>query len=255
MFKFFERILHRRSRTDRQQMVDELRSKGAIIGEDLYIYAPNETIIDMTSPFLLTIGDHVRITSGVKILTHDYSWSAAKGYTPENGLPGAILGAQSPVEIGSHVFIGMNAIITRGVKIGDHVIVGAGSVVTKDCESNSVYAGNPARRICSMEAFCQKRKALQFAEAKEIAIRYRSRFGKVPPVEVFNEYFQLFLTRQQAEENPAFKAQMERMGGFEQTQEYMDANPPMFDGYEAFLSACYAEDDTSVEQYAGVQKA
>lgn len=27
---------------------------------------------------MITIGDHVRITEGVKILTHDYSWSVLK---------------------------------------------------------------------------------------------------------------------------------------------------------------------------------
>lgn len=253
MVKLFKRILHWSKRPDRQQIIDELRNKGAVIGEDVYIYAPNDTMIDMTSPYLLTIGDHVRITSGVKILTHDYAWSVAKGYAPENGMPGAILGAQSPVEIGSHVFIGMNAIITRGVRIGDHVIIGAGSVVTKDCEANSVYAGNPARKVCSMEAFYQKRKRLQLTEAKEIAIRYRARFGKVPPVEVFSEYFQLFFTCQQAEANPTFKAQMSRMGSFEQTLAYMDAVPPMFDGYEAFLAACYAENETAVEQATGTR--
>lgn len=226
-----------------QDMIDDLRSKGARIGEDVFIYSPNTTMIDSTSAYLLTIGDHVRITNGVRILTHDYAWSAAKGYSSEAVMAGAILGAQSPVKIGSHVFIGMDAIITRGVTIGDHVIIGAGSVVTKDCEANSVYAGNPAKRICSMEAFWHKRKAMQFQEARTLALHYRERFGKNPPKEIFNEYFQLFCTREEAEKVDAFRKQMARMDTMAETQAYMEANPPRFDGYEAFLKACYADDE------------
>ena len=60
-------------------------------------------------------------------------------------MAGAILGAQSPVTIGNHVFIGMDAVITRGVTIGDHVIIGAGSVVTRDIPANVVAVGNPCR--------------------------------------------------------------------------------------------------------------
>lgn len=33
------------------------------------------------------------------------------------------------------------------VTVGNGCIIGAGSVVTKDCEPNSVYVGNPARKI------------------------------------------------------------------------------------------------------------
>ena len=51
------------------------------------------------------------------------------------------------IDIGKNVWIGLNSIILKGVKIGDNSIVGAGSVVTSNCDSNSIYAGNPARKI------------------------------------------------------------------------------------------------------------
>lgn len=126
--------------------IDYLRRIGVKIGEDCTIYVPSKTLIDEQYPWMITIGNHVRITEGVKILTHDYSWSVLKLYEGVSENPGAILGASGTVEIGDNVFIGMNTIITRNVEIGNNVIIGAGSVVTSSCDHNGVYAGVPADR-------------------------------------------------------------------------------------------------------------
>ena len=50
----------------------------------------------------------------------------------------------APVLIADNVWIGMNAVILKGVTIGENSVVAAGSVVTKSVESNTVVAGNPA---------------------------------------------------------------------------------------------------------------
>ena len=55
----------------------------------------------------------------------------------------------APIKIGSHVWIGQGVIILKGVTIGDNSIIGAGSVVTKDVDSNTIVAGNPAKKIGS----------------------------------------------------------------------------------------------------------
>lgn len=39
------------------------------------------------------------------------------------------------------------------------MIVGANSVVTKDLPSGGVYAGNPAKRVCSLDDYLEKMKA------------------------------------------------------------------------------------------------
>ena len=49
-----------------------------------------------------------------------------------------------PVRIADNVWIGMNAVILKGVTIGENSIVAAGSVVTKTVPPNVVVAGNPA---------------------------------------------------------------------------------------------------------------
>jgi acetyltransferase-like isoleucine patch superfamily enzyme len=50
----------------------------------------------------------------------------------------------APVKICDNVWIGMNAVILKGVMIGENSVVAAGSVVTKNVEPNTVVAGNPA---------------------------------------------------------------------------------------------------------------
>jgi sugar O-acyltransferase (sialic acid O-acetyltransferase NeuD family) len=59
--------------------------------------------------------------------------------------PGAVLAGN--VVIGDHSFIGANSTVKQGVTIGDNVIVGAGAVVLNNIPSNSIYVGNPARKL------------------------------------------------------------------------------------------------------------
>ena len=240
MLRNLVRNLLYREKASSEKFVAYLKKQGVEIGEDVTFYSPPHTHVDLTFPWLLTIGDHVRITHGVIILMHDYSWSVLK-QLPEH--EGRIYGAQSPVTIGSNVFIGMNAIITRGVTIGDNVIIGAGSVVTRDCEPNSVYAGNPARKIMTIEEYRQKRERKQFCEAKELTRIYREKFGAFPPIEVFNEYFMLFATAEEAKRIPKFRSQMATGRNFQKSDLYMRQHKPMFDGYDDFLRTCFGEEE------------
>lgn len=56
------------------------------------------------------------------------------------------------------VFIGSNVTILNDVRIGSNSIVAAGAVVTKDVPANSVVGGVPAKVICSMDEYLNKRK-------------------------------------------------------------------------------------------------
>ncbi|NKF08517.1 CatB-related O-acetyltransferase [Clostridium gasigenes] len=49
--------------------------------------------------------------------------------------------------VGNDVWIGSNAVISRGVTIGDGAIVGANAVVTKDIPPYAIVAGVPAKVI------------------------------------------------------------------------------------------------------------
>jgi len=61
-------------------------------------------------------------------------------------------------------------------------------------------------------------------------------------MEVFNEYFMLFMTLQQAIQVPWFKQQMETSKNYDACAAYMEKNAPMFADYPSFLQACYAEE-------------
>lgn len=49
-----------------------------------------------------------------------------------------------PITIGDHVWIGMRAMILKGVRIGEGAIIAAGAIVTKDVEPGTLVAGVPA---------------------------------------------------------------------------------------------------------------
>lgn len=99
-----------------------------------------------SEPYLITIGDNVTITPGVKFQTHDGGVALFR-----EGYPG--LNVFGKITIGNNVFIGEDAMIMYGVTIGDNVVIGARSVVTKDIPSNSVAVGVPAKVIKSLEEY------------------------------------------------------------------------------------------------------
>lgn len=122
------------------------KKKGVNIGEGCRIYIKEWG----SEPFLITIGDRVTITSGVRLVTHDGSTWLVRD------INNVRYQHYSGITIGSNVFIGINSIIMPGINIGDNVIVGAGSVVTKNIPSNSVVVGNPARIINTYDKFAEK---------------------------------------------------------------------------------------------------
>lgn len=226
---FLKKILFKEKATS-ESYIRYLRNIGMKIGEDCTIYAPKNTIIDQQYPWLISIGNHVRITEGVILLTHDYSWSVLKH------IEGAILGAAGEVVIGDNVFIGMNSIILRGTHIGNNVIIGAGSVVSNDCESGWVYAGNPAQKIITVEEFYKKRLKLQLDEAKLLAKKYYERFGEKPSKEVFHEFFMLF--EQEIPENDVYNNKMRLGDNYDVSCCYMKQRKAMFNNFEEFLEFC-----------------
>jgi len=53
----------------------------------------------------------------------------------------------APVRIADNVWIGMGALILKGVEVGENSVVAAGAIVTKSVPPNVVVAGNPAQIV------------------------------------------------------------------------------------------------------------
>ena len=108
---------------------------GIRLSEHVFINA-NCTFLDGG---YIDIGAHTLIGPNVQIYTpvHPHDYMARR-----NPIETA-----RPVRIGQDCWIGGGAILLPGVVVGDRVIIGAGSVVTHDVPSDSIVAGNPARRI------------------------------------------------------------------------------------------------------------
>lgn len=150
---------------NQQQYIDILREKGVQIGENCEIY---KGVFWGSEPYLISIGNHVRITKDVKFITHDGGvWIFREREAPDKDLIGRI-------RVGDNVHIGMNSIIMPGVTIGNNVVVGCGAVVTKDIPDNVIVAGVPAKVIKTSDAYLQKvlekgidTKHLDFEEKKD----------------------------------------------------------------------------------------
>lgn len=125
----------------------QARKAGVNMGVDNYIASMFWT----SEPYLITIGSHCQITSGVKLLTHG-GGQVLRDIYPKFDVFGKVV-------VGDYVYLGTNALVLPGVTIGDHVLVAAGSVVTKSIASGSVVAGNPARYICSIDDYLSKNQA------------------------------------------------------------------------------------------------
>jgi len=125
-----------------------LRRTGMRIGRNCRIYTEHFG----GEPYLIRIGDHCTITSGVRFVTHDGSCWVLRGELPN-------LQDFGPIVVEDNCFIGVNAVILPNVRIGPNSIVAAGSVVTRDVPPGMVVGGVPARPLMTLEQFKAKKTA------------------------------------------------------------------------------------------------
>lgn len=108
-----------------------------------------------SEPYLISIGDNVRLTKNVQFVTHDGGMWVLRnmGVAKDADKFGKIT-------IKNNVNVGWNAVIMPGVTIGNNVVVGLGAIVTKDVPDNSVVAGIPAKIICSIDEYYKKNEKM-----------------------------------------------------------------------------------------------
>lgn len=101
-----------------------------------------------TEPYLIEIGDNVNIAGGVRFVNHGGTTTLLRK------LPGyeeaRILGR---IKIGNNCTIGLNCVIMQDVQIGNNCILGANSVLSQSMPDNTVFIGNPAQLLCTIEDY------------------------------------------------------------------------------------------------------
>ncbi len=112
----------------------------ALISDNVSIGKGNFIAKNSNVNYLASIGDFCILNTGCTV---EHECHIANGV---HIAPGAVL--LGNVSVGENSFIGANTVIKENTKIGSNVIIGAGSVVLKDIlDENSVWVGNPAKRI------------------------------------------------------------------------------------------------------------
>lgn len=115
---------------------------------------------------LVFLHDNVWVASNVGFVTHDGIHNMLN-HRPEGG---DFIEKVGCIEVMNNVFIGSGTRILYNTRIGNNVIIGSDSLVNKDIPDNSVYAGVPARRICSFDEYVEKQR--KYSES------FRQRFGR-----------------------------------------------------------------------------
>ena len=211
--------------------ISYLKGKGAIIGDGSFFYSPQKHPVDESSCPFIEIGRNCRITEGVMILAHDYSYAVCRSTHH------AMLQKSGTTCIGDNVFIGINAVILMKTHIGNNCIVGAGSVVSGYFEDNVVIGGNPARVICSLDEYYQKLQRNFENDAREF-YRRKSKFLNRPLAESEMSWYMALWKTEDIEKRREVLYSTTKVDGDDKATVIEDVlgYEPKYTSYEEFLS-------------------
>jgi acetyltransferase-like isoleucine patch superfamily enzyme len=193
IYKMIQRYWVQRSS---EAYLNYLRKRGFKIGDNTYFQNPKSFRIDLTRPSLITIGSDCRFNVRNNVIAHDVvSRVFIKKYND-------FLPSEGRITIGNNVIFGSDVTVVKGVTIGDNCIIGLGSVVTRDIPANSVAIGSPAKVICTLDEYYEKRKEKAIEESFEYARSIGERYGRRPVPADFWDSFVFFVSGKDMDQYP-----------------------------------------------------
>lgn len=128
--------------------IEICKARGLKVGKDvIFIEAPAFG----SEPYLIEIGNRTKITAGCTFINHDgamYVIRSMPKYADTRNF--------GRIKIGENCFVGNNCTFLPGSQMGNNCILGTGSVLSSSMPDNSVYAGVPAKFICTIEEYGDK---------------------------------------------------------------------------------------------------
>lgn len=231
--KNFIKKLIRPNTYSSEAYTEYLRKNKVLVGEGTHFFAPGNTTVDVRKPYLIKIGKYCAVTQGVVILAHDYSRIVLR-----HAKDGEFFGGSLPVNIGDHVFIGMNAVILMGTTLGDHCVVGAGSVVKGTFPAGSIIAGNPAKVIGTVDKYYEKCKEHWVEDGKKCARAIYENAGRLPRLEEMSGYAWMFLPHTKETEQAYPWLTNLLADNPVEVKESFYKTEPIYPSFEAFLEDC-----------------
>lgn len=196
-----------------------------MIGENTLIRDPKTFGIDLQRAHLITIGSNVRFNYNNRLIAHDASAKVFRlkyhDYLPSNGL----------ITIGNNVWFARDVRVLKNVTIGDNCIIGIGSVVTHDIPANSVAVGVPAKVICTLDEYYEKRKEKALQESFEYARGIAERYHRRPVPTDFRESFVWFVSGKDMEKYPGIPFKHQLGSAYEHYKAHHEAKFASFDDF------------------------
>ena len=160
-----------------------------IKGNNNIIYIGDDCIVNNTSIILDNEGSEIRIgnkTSIAKVqivslepykieigedcmLSYDIEIRNTDSHKIYDKNTNERINEGSSINIGNHVWLGMRAVILKGVNIGHNSIVAAGSIVTKDVKANTIVSGNPAKQI-KENVYWTREEVMQYQKLGDMSL-------------------------------------------------------------------------------------
>ena len=129
----------------KKSYIENCKSRGMKVGKNvIFVESPDFG----SEPYLIEIGDRTKITANCTFITHDgamYTIRSMEKYADARNF--------GRIKIGKNCFVGNNCTFLPGSQMGDNCILGAGSLLNSSMPENSVYAGVPAKFICTIEEY------------------------------------------------------------------------------------------------------